>query len=598
MHRAARLSAILERLADGGSVAVADLADDLDASPATIRRDLVILEQQRLLARTHGGATAHAVSYELPLRYKGVRYAEEKRRIAREAAAQVSEGMAVGLTGGTTATEVARALADQQKLTIVTNALNIASELAVRPGIKLITTGGVARSQSYELSGPIAEASLTGLNLNVAFIGVDGIDPQAGCTTHHEVEAHTNAVMIKCARRVVVVADSSKIGKVAFARICEVSAVSELITDAAADADAIRALTDCGVHVTWWERGEEARRPVGAEPAAAAVGPEREGPRAFDLLVIGDCNPDVLVLGDDLAPAFGQQEKLVDSMSLVVGGSASITAVAAARLGLRVALVAAIGDDAAGHFMLAELARAGVDTDVMAVRAESPTGMTVALSRGDDRAILTAAGAIGTLTPADVPADLLTRARHVHVSSYFLLERSLGPGLAALLATARAAGASTSLDTNWDPAGTWGADFFPERTRADRSAAAQRGGSAADSRNHDAAGGDSVAHRGRRRDRGQARRARSTVRQRTAAVPGDSAADRGGGHDRCRGLFQRWPAGWPAAWSRAAGRAGARLRGGRGIDAGHRRNRQLPRANRRAGPGQGRDCPAGRGPQP
>src|SRR6202012_2684692 len=86
MHRAARLSAILERLADGGSVAVADLADVLDASPATIRRDLVILEQQRLLARTHGGATAHAVSYELPLRYKGVRDAEEKRGIAPQAA--------------------------------------------------------------------------------------------------------------------------------------------------------------------------------------------------------------------------------------------------------------------------------------------------------------------------------------------------------------------------------------------------------------------------------------------------------------------------------------------------------------------------------
>jgi hypothetical protein len=86
------------------------------------------------------------------------------------------------------------ASARRQKLTIVTNALNIASELAVRPGIKLITTGGVARSQSYELSGPIAEASLTGLNLNLAFIGVDGIDAQAGCTTHHEVEAHTNAV--------------------------------------------------------------------------------------------------------------------------------------------------------------------------------------------------------------------------------------------------------------------------------------------------------------------------------------------------------------------------------------------------------------------
>jgi sugar/nucleoside kinase (ribokinase family) len=190
---------------------------------------------------------------------------------------------------------------------------------------------------------------------------------------------------------------------------------------------------------------------VGGEPRAA-----------FDLLVIGDCNPDVLVLGDDLTPAFGQQEKLVDSMALVVGGSASITAVAAARLGLRVALVAAIGDDAAGNFMLAELARAGVDTRAMAVRGQAPTGMTIALSRGNDRAILTAEGAIGTLTAADVPADLLGQTRHVHVGSYFLLERSLGPGLAALLATARAAGASTSLDTNWDPSGTWGADFFPD----------------------------------------------------------------------------------------------------------------------------------------
>jgi sugar/nucleoside kinase (ribokinase family) len=201
---------------------------------------------------------------------------------------------------------------------------------------------------------------------------------------------------------------------------------------------------------------------VGAESAATAIGAERQSQPPFDLLVIGDCNPDVLVMGDDLAPAFGQQEKLVDSMSLVVGGSASITAVAAARLGLRVALVAAIGDDAAGHFMLAELGRAGVDTAAMPVRAGSPTGMTVALSRGDDRAILTAAGAIGTLTTADVPLDLLIGARHVHLSSYFLLEDSLGPGLAALLAAARAAGASTSLDTNWDPAGTWGADFFPD----------------------------------------------------------------------------------------------------------------------------------------
>ena len=92
-------------------------------------------------------------------------------------------------------------------------------------------TGGVIRSESYELSGPIAEASLAGLNLDIAFIGVDGIDAKAGCTTHQEIEAHTNGAMIAHARQVIVVADSSKIGKVAFARICEIASVTGLITD-------------------------------------------------------------------------------------------------------------------------------------------------------------------------------------------------------------------------------------------------------------------------------------------------------------------------------------------------------------------------------
>jgi sugar/nucleoside kinase (ribokinase family) len=177
--------------------------------------------------------------------------------------------------------------------------------------------------------------------------------------------------------------------------------------------------------------------------------------RDLDLLVLGDCNPDVLVLGEDVTPEFGQQEKLVPVMSLVIGGSASITAVAAARLGLRVALVAAVGADAAGQLMLAELAREGVDTTAIAVRRDLPTGMTVALSRGADRAILTATGAMTTVTADDVPAGLLDRARHVHVAGYFLVAASLGPGLAGLLGSARRAGAGTSLDTNWDPSGRW-----------------------------------------------------------------------------------------------------------------------------------------------
>ena len=187
---------------------------------------------------------------------------------------------------------------------------------------------------------------------------------------------------------------------------------------------------------------------------------ERAEAQRLDLVVVGDCNPDVLVLGDDVTPAFGQQEKLVDGIWMVVGGSAAITAVAAARLGLSVALVAAVGADPAGDFMLGQLAREGVGIAAVAVHDTAPTGMTVALSRGADRAILTAPGAVASLTAQDVPAALLARARHVHVSSYFLLERSLGPGLAAVLAAARAAGATTSLDTNWDPAGKWGDDHL------------------------------------------------------------------------------------------------------------------------------------------
>jgi sugar/nucleoside kinase (ribokinase family) len=178
--------------------------------------------------------------------------------------------------------------------------------------------------------------------------------------------------------------------------------------------------------------------------------------RDLDLLILGDCNPDVMVLGEDLDPAFGQQEKLVGSIALVIGGSASIMAVAAARLGLRVALVAAIGDDAAGQFMLSQLAAEGVGTTGMVIRPGGATAMTVVLARGADRASLTAAGALPTLTAADVPGPLLASARHLHVSSYFLVERSLGPGLAGLFASARADGVTTSLDTNWDPAERWG----------------------------------------------------------------------------------------------------------------------------------------------
>ena len=249
MRQSERLSAILEALANDGSVGVADLATQLDVSAATVRRDLEFLEQQRMLTRTHGGAVAQGVLYELPLRYKSARHQEEKKRIAAEAASRVADGVAIGLTGGTTTTEVARAVIDRQRLTVVTNALNIASELAIRPNLKLVVTGGYARPESYELVGPLAEQALAGLNLDVVFLGVDGISPTAGITTHHEVEAHTNLALIERARHVVVVTDSSKIGLVAFAQICPIDRVHEVITDAGADRGLLAELREAGVDV-------------------------------------------------------------------------------------------------------------------------------------------------------------------------------------------------------------------------------------------------------------------------------------------------------------------------------------------------------------
>ena len=231
MRQTERVAAVLEALAADGTVDVTALVERLGVSAATVRRDLQLLEEQRMLSRTHGGAVAHDVLYELPLRYKAARHQAEKRRIAAEAATRVADGAVVGLTGGTTTTEVARAISDRRGITVVTNALNIAGELAIRADLKLVVTGGTARPESYELVGPVAEQALERLNLDVAFVGVDGISLEAGLTTHHEIEAHTNRTMIERARSVVVVADSSKLGRVAFAQICALDAVDELITD-------------------------------------------------------------------------------------------------------------------------------------------------------------------------------------------------------------------------------------------------------------------------------------------------------------------------------------------------------------------------------
>lgn len=251
-RRQERFEHIIGLLSDGREVTVAELVEELSVSSASVRRDLELLEQRRLLVRTHGGAVgAPSVSYELPLRYRSTARVEQKRAIAHEAVSRVrGERAIVGLTGGTTTTEVARVLSAEGEITIVTNALNIASEVVVRPAVKLVLTGGVARGRSYELCGPLAERTLSEVHLDVAFVGVDGLSAAAGLTTHDEVEANTNRVLIQRATTVVVVADSAKLGRAAFASICGVDAVHEVITDDAADDAEVQALREAGVTVT------------------------------------------------------------------------------------------------------------------------------------------------------------------------------------------------------------------------------------------------------------------------------------------------------------------------------------------------------------
>ena len=257
MSKYERLGAILELLGRDGSLDVDLAAAELHVSAATIRRDLDVLSKQQLLTRTHGGAVSNNAAYDLPLRYKAARHASEKQRIGKTVAEMIGAGTIVGLNGGTTTTEVARALAlrgDPQlayhpSITVVTNSLNIATELAVRAHLKIVVTGGVARPQSYELIGPLASGVLDQLSLDIAVLGVDAIDLEGGATTHEESEAAINRLMAARARKVIVVADSSKLGHRAFARLFPLQSIDVLVTDTEAGDDAIRGYRDAGLEV-------------------------------------------------------------------------------------------------------------------------------------------------------------------------------------------------------------------------------------------------------------------------------------------------------------------------------------------------------------
>ena len=240
VNQSARLTKILDYVLDNGSIQVEEVETLMGVSSATARRDLDRLASQQMVTRVRGGAVANPLSGDLPLRYRPVNQGRIKQRLAKAAAKLVKPGDVIGLNGGTTTTEVSRELAvrvgadggfKRQGITVVTNAINIANELALRPQIKVIVVGGTMRPCSYEIVGNMSGLVLQNLAMTRVFLGVVGIDMKRGLFNDDLLEAETNADFLRSAQRVTVVADSSKFSALGVARICDFAPIDEILTD-------------------------------------------------------------------------------------------------------------------------------------------------------------------------------------------------------------------------------------------------------------------------------------------------------------------------------------------------------------------------------
>lgn len=257
MRREERLVAILDVMGETGVIEVTDVVARFDVSPATARRDLDVLASRQLLTRTRGGASAHSVSYDLPLRFTRETNPDAKSAIAETVQTLIEPGMRIGLSGGTTSKAIAATLGqrtdleahDGEGITVVTSAINIAAQLVIRPHIRVVVTGGVMRARSYELVGPYSDLMLERITLDVAFIGVIGIDAVNGPMVDDEREARANALMASRAERAWVVADSSKIGVRAFATVGGLDAFTGLVTDDGIREEDVASLTEAGLQV-------------------------------------------------------------------------------------------------------------------------------------------------------------------------------------------------------------------------------------------------------------------------------------------------------------------------------------------------------------
>jgi len=245
------MTVIMEMLAERGRIALPELSTELGVSASTIRRDLAILVDQRLLVRTHGGAQLLDSRQELPVSLRDTRSQAAKMAIAQATLAYIPRTMfAIGMSGGTTTATLARALvtAGYDQLRIVTNSLTIAQMVASAPHLKLSMSGGNLRTESLELVGMLAESTFNAINLGIAVLGADGVTAE-GVTTYDETEARTNRAMASHASQVIVVIDGSKVGRLTLAQVMPIEQVDVLVTDSTADPAIVERIRQAGVKV-------------------------------------------------------------------------------------------------------------------------------------------------------------------------------------------------------------------------------------------------------------------------------------------------------------------------------------------------------------
>lgn len=250
VNAARRREAILAWVQQDGRVQVRDLVERLGVSEMTVRRDLEFLAARGHVIRTYGGAvsTEH-VTRDAPYAAKAQVHTAEKERIAQRAAGLVREGNVVLLDAGSTTAALARALRGAQDLTVVTIDLKIALELCDEPGIRVLVTGGTAQREGYNLYGPLAEQTLHGLTVDIAFLGASAVDVEYGITTPTLEKVPLKRAMIRAARHPVLLADASKFGLRATFQICPLSSFSRIITDNSLPAEVLRAIRKEGVEV-------------------------------------------------------------------------------------------------------------------------------------------------------------------------------------------------------------------------------------------------------------------------------------------------------------------------------------------------------------